>query len=39
MFWESGPGGWAAIIIKDMIENAIWNEKKTTNNKMELLAQ
>ncbi|MBH90851.1 MAG: ribonuclease HI [Candidatus Marinimicrobia bacterium] len=35
-----GPGGWAAIIIKDdeVEEMLSGNEKKTTNNKMELLA-
>ena len=35
-----GPGGWAAIIIRDdeVEEMLSGNEKKTTNNKMELLA-
>ncbi len=34
-----GPGGWAAIIIKDNIKNILkGSEKSTTNNRMEILA-
>tara|TARA_Y100000991_G_C21952867_1_gene340613 strand:- start:255 stop:704 length:450 start_codon:yes stop_codon:yes gene_type:complete len=34
-----GPGGWAAIIIKDNIKNILkGSEKATTNNRMEILA-
>ncbi|MAT32603.1 MAG: ribonuclease HI [Rickettsiales bacterium] len=34
-----GPGGWAAIIIKDDIKSILkGSEKSTTNNRMEILA-
>ena len=34
-----GPGGWAAIIIKDNIKNILkGSERSTTNNRMEILA-
>ena len=34
-----GPGGWAAIIIKDNIKNILkGSEKDTTNNRMEIIA-
>ena len=34
-----GPGGWGAIILENGIKTAIGgNEKKTTNNRMELTA-
>ncbi len=34
-----GPGGWAAIVMKDNVKNILKGcEKSTTNNRMEILA-